>query len=92
MGHTFIIKAPAFIVVNTCRNTTNIKPLVNVGFSSCFSMNQLCFLNNRTNSVEIDRLSTGYSWLHQVLKKMFSKQAYIHIKCIRKCLSKQHVI
>ena len=32
----------------------------------------MCFLSNRTNFVETDKLSAGYSWLHQVLKKMFS--------------------
>ena len=38
-----------------------------------FILNQMCFLNNRTNFVQKDKLLTGYSWLHQVLKKMFSK-------------------
>ena len=35
-----------------------------------------------------DKLSTGYSCLHQALKKIFSKQFCKHMKCIRKCLSK----
>ena len=35
-------------------------------------MKKVCFLSNRTNFVERDKLLTGYSWLHQVLKKMFS--------------------
>ena len=29
------------------------------------------FLTNRTIFVKRDKLSTGYSWLHQVLKKIF---------------------
>ena len=31
----------------------------------------MCFLTNRTIFVKRDKLSTGYSWLHQVLKKIF---------------------
>ena len=69
-------------------NKQNEVQHVNVDFSSCFYINQICFLSNRTNFVERDKLSTGYSWLHQVLKKMFSIVNFIHIKCIRKCLSK----
>ena len=40
----------------------------------------MCFLNNRTNFVERDKLLTGYSWVHQVLKKIFPKAIlYINI-------------
>ena len=31
----------------------------------------MCFLTNRTIFVKRDKILAGYSWLHQVLKKMF---------------------
>ena len=38
-----------------------------------------CFLNNRTVFGKRDKLSTGYSWLHQVLKKIvFQAILYTH--------------
>ena len=47
---------------------------VQTSMSACvFSITGLVF-------VERDKLSTGYYWLHQVLKKIL-------IRCIRKCLS-----
>ena len=50
------------------------------------------FLHNRTNFVERDQLLTGYSWLHQVLKKMFSKASLYTHKVYQKIFSKQFVI
>ena len=46
-------------------------------------MNQRFFLTNRIVFVVRDKLSTGYSCLHQALKKMFSKLFCIHMKCIQ---------
>ena len=46
---------------------------VNVGFSSCFHMNKCVFSITGLVFVERDKLLAGYSWLHQVLKKIFSK-------------------
>ena len=51
-------------------------------------MNQRVFSLTGLFFVKRNKLLTGYSWLHQVLKKMSFKQFYIHLKCIRKCLSK----
>ena len=39
----------------------------------------MCFLNHRTNFVQRDKLSAGYSWLHQVQKKMFSNNLFLDI-------------
>ena len=44
-------------------------------------MNQCFFSIIGLLLVEKDKLLTGCSWLHQVLKKIFSLQFYIHIKC-----------
>ena len=46
------------------------------------------FLTNRIVFVARDKLSTDSSCLYQALKKIFSKQFCIHMKCIRKFLSK----
>ena len=38
------------------------------------------FLNSRTNFVKRDKLSAGYFWLHQVLKKLSESIKNIHRK------------
>ena len=44
---------------------------VNVDFSSCFYMNQCVFSITGLSFGKRDKLLTGNSWLHQVLKKIF---------------------
>ena len=63
LEHTVLNWFNSYLNHRSCK--VNIrKEYVNVGFSSCFYMNQYVFSITGLFFVERDKLSTGYSWLH----------------------------